>query len=53
MLNQFFADWNAAIQARKVTNEKRGKNGVIIYQETEFMFRNTKIKMFSKLRGDD
>lgn len=53
MLNQFFADWNAAIQARKVTNEKRGKNGVIIYQETEFMFRNIKIKMFSKLRGDD
>ena len=53
MITQFFADWNAALQARKVVKEFRNQAGVIISQETEFTFRNVKIKMFSRLRAGD
>ena len=49
MLNQFFYDWNTAIQSRVVVNETRNPAGVITMQETKFMFRNVEITMFSRI----
>ncbi len=49
MLNQFFADWNTAMQSRTIISELKSRSGVILNQETEFTFRDTKIVMYSKL----
>jgi hypothetical protein len=49
MLNQFFADWNTAIQSRMVVNETRNKEGVITMQETKFKFRDIDIIMYSRI----
>ena len=54
MLNQFFYDWNTAIQSRTIVNETRNPAGVIIMQETKFKFRDVEITMFSRiLPGSD
>lgn len=54
MLNQFFYDWNTAIQSRTIVNETRNPAGVITMQETRFKFRDVEITMFSRiLPGSD
>ncbi len=54
MLNQFFYDWNTAIQSRTIVNETRNQAGVITMQETKFKFRDVEITMFSRiLPGSD
>lgn len=49
MLNQFFYDWNTAIQSRTIVNETRNQAGVITMQETKFKFRDVEITMFSRI----
>ena len=49
MLNQFFADWNTAIQSRTVVNETRNQDGIITMQETKFKFRDIDIIMYSRI----
>ena len=49
MLNQFFCDWNTAIQSRTIVNETRNSAGVITMQETKFKFRDVEITMFSRI----
>lgn len=54
MINQFFCDWNTAIQSRTIVNETRNTAGVITMQETKFKFRDVEITMFSRiLPGSD
>lgn len=54
MLRQMLADWNTAIQSRKVINGTTSPKGVVLTQNTKFKFRDTEFEMFTKLmHGDD
>ena len=49
MLEQFFIDWNAAVQSRTVVSETKDIKGVIVTQNTKFRFRDVEIQMFTRL----
>ena len=53
MLKQLLADWNTAIQSRKVVNGTTSPDGIVLTQSTKFKFRNTEFEMFTKLMPGD
>ena len=53
MLKQLLADWNTAIQSRKVINGTTNPKGVVLTQTTKFRFRNTDFEMFTKIYPGD
>ena len=53
MLKQLLADWNTAVQSRKVVNGTTNDKGIVLTQNTKFRFRDVEFEMFTKLMPND